>query len=108
MATYAPQTATHAGVTTTWHTAAAGDKISGVQKTATMLINNAGASSITATISPPGTTSYGVDNPDKVITVGAGAIVAVSLFPTYRDPDDSNLVAPTWSDATSVTWAVLI
>ena len=27
---------------------------------------------------------------------------------TYRDLDDSNLVAPTWSDATSVTWAVLI
>ena len=105
MATRSPQVAVVNGAAVTMHSAAAGDKVSGVKKPTRMLVVN-GGSTITLTIDPPGDTDYGVANPAKTYTIPAGTFQLL-LLPSYRDPDDGNLVSLTWSSTTSVTWAVI-
>ncbi|MFI7630271.1 hypothetical protein [Microbispora rosea] len=105
MATHGPQVAVVDGAAITMHSAAAGDKVSGIKKPTRMLVVN-GGSTVTLTIDPPGNTSYGVANPAKTYTIPAGTF-SLLLQPTYRDPADGNLISLTWSSTTSVTWAVI-
>lgn len=107
MATRAPQAATYAGAALTLHAAASGDKVSGVRKPTPMLVVNDGASAVTLTVTVPGTTVYGEDNPDKQFTIPAGTHHLLTLLPEYRDPADSYLIALSWSATTDVSWAVI-
>lgn len=107
MATYDPHVAVVNGSAVTMRAAAAGDKIRGIKRDTRMLVFNGSGASITLTITPPGTTEYGVANPAKTYTIAAGAYFALLLKPSYRDPADSNLIALSWSSTTTVTWAVI-
>jgi len=106
MATRAPQVAVVDGAAVTMHSAASGDKVSGIKKPTRMLVVNDGESSVTLTIDPPGNTAYGVANPAKTFTIPVGSF-SLLLLPSYRDPADGNLIALTWSATTDVTWAVI-
>jgi hypothetical protein len=107
VATRAPQVPTIEAAALTFHAAAAGDKISNVRQPRTVIVFNDSDSSVTATIEPPGKTAYGVDNPDKVLTCAANSYTTFRVLPSYRDPEDSNLVSITWSATTDVSWAVI-
>lgn len=107
MATRAPQAATFAGAALTLYEAASGDKVSGIRRPTPMLVVNESDSSITLTVSVPGTTVYGEDLPDKTFTIAAGTHYLLELLPEYCDPTDSNLIALSWSGTTDVSWAVI-
>jgi len=107
MATYEPQVATVQGDELVFHAADSGDQVSGVDKPTRMIVNNAGMSSVTLTITPPGKTEYGVDLPDKVWTIPAETVYSLLLLPSFRDPDDDWLVSLTWSATSDVTFAVV-
>ncbi|GAA0403077.1 hypothetical protein GCM10009530_63830 [Microbispora corallina] len=107
MATHGPQVAVVNGAAITLHSAAAGDKVSGIKKTTRMLVVNGSGSAVTLTIDPPGNTDYGVANPAKTYTIPANSSFTLLLLPSYRDPADSNLISLAWSSTTTVTWAVI-
>ncbi|OLT24417.1 hypothetical protein BJF79_13830 [Actinomadura sp. CNU-125] len=107
MATVAVAAITRDGTAVTTSTASSGgDKVRAADRTF-LLVENGGGSSLTVTIGGVGTTSYGVDNPDKTVSVAAGATSAIPLLAVYGDPDDSGLASITWSATTSVTFAAL-
>ncbi|MBX6166292.1 MAG: hypothetical protein IRY84_01405 [Thermobispora bispora] len=107
MATRAPQTATYAGAALTLYAAASGDKVSGIRRPTPMLVVNDGESSVTLTVTVPGTTVYGEDLPDKEFTIPAGSHYVLTLLPEYANPADSYLIALSWSATTDVSWAVI-
>ncbi|MFB4285702.1 hypothetical protein ACBJ59_61320 [Nonomuraea sp. MTCD27] len=108
MPTRAPQAATVAGAALSMHNAAADDKVNGVTREMTMLVNNATAGTVTLTVTPPGTTNYGVANPAKPWTIPVG-MFRLKLLPSFRNPSDSNLVTLGWSatPGSTLTWAVI-
>lgn len=108
MATRAPVSSSFEAAELVFFAAAAGDKISGASKPLTVIVNNASESSITATIDPPGNNEYGVGNPAKVLTCAASKFTRFKVLPSYRDPEDSNLISVTWSATTDVTWTVIV
>lgn len=67
-------------------------------------LNGSGAS-VTLTVTGQGTTDYGKDLPDNVITVAAGAEVWIPLRKDYSDGTGNAVI--TLSAATSVTAAVV-
>lgn len=67
-------------------------------------LNGSGAS-VTLTVVGQGTTDYGGDLPDNVITVAAGAEVWIPLRKDYNDGTGNAVI--TLSAATSVTAAVV-
>jgi hypothetical protein len=107
VATRAPQVPTFNGGALTMHTAAAGDKVSGVTKPTRVLVHNGSGVSVTLTATVPGNTSYNVAAPDKTFTIAANSFYVLTLLPEYRDASDSYLVALGWSATTDVTWAVI-
>lgn len=108
MATRAPQVATVAGGVLTMYTAAAADKVSGVTRETRMIVNNTTAAPVTLTVTPPGTTGYGVANPPKPWTIPVG-FYELLLLPSMRNPADSNLISLAWSatPGSTLTFAVL-
>lgn len=107
MATRTAQAVTLAGVTPTYHaaTATTGDQVRANNRTFIHLKNGSGGS-ITCTVSGAGQTSYGVNNPDKVYTIGIGADMWIPMLPDFGDPADGRLVTFVCSSVTSVTFAV--
>jgi len=68
-----------------------------------LVVKNGGGAPITVTVTVPGSTSYGVANPDPTFTVANGAERWIPLFdPAYRNADDDT-VAIAYSAVTSVT-----
>ncbi|WP_214327847.1 hypothetical protein [Nonomuraea sediminis] len=108
MATRAPQVATVAGSALTMYQAAAADKVSGVTRETRMIVSNTTAGPVTLTVTPPGTTEYAVAKPNKVWTIPVG-MYELLLLPTFRDPQDSNLISLSWSatPGATLTWAVI-
>lgn len=105
MATRDPVAITVDGVAATYNNAAAGDKVSGAGPDTFITVKNGSGSSITLTITPNGKTPYGVALPAKSFTIAAGGEKDIPILPAYADPEDSGLVALSWSDTTTVTWA---
>jgi hypothetical protein len=108
MPTRAPQPATVAGGALTLHNAAADDKVSGITREMTMIVNNTTAGTVTLGVTPPGTTQYGVANPVKEWTLPVG-FSRLKLLPGFRDPEDSQLITLDWSatPGSTLTWAVV-
>lgn len=107
MATVSVAAITRDGVALTYATASGGgDKVKPGDRVF-LLVKNGSGSELTVTISGAGQTGYGVDNPDKTVTVAAGADKAIPMLPAYGNPDDGNLAAIGWSSPTSVTFAAL-
>lgn len=104
MATYSADAITGDGDVPTIRTAASGDKITPDNNLFIRVTNGAGTD-VDLTIAVPGNTSYGEANPDKVITITAGATAPIRLYPTYADPSDG-LIALSWESTTSVTFTV--
>ena len=65
---------------------------------------NGGGAPITLTITPPGVTSYGVDNPEKEFTITNATARRIPILAAYGDPADGGKVALAWSATTSVTF----
>lgn len=107
MADYSSEAVTHAGTTPTSRSAAAGDKLTTPATGKFLRVTNGGGASITLTINPPGDTSYGVANPDKVITIANGVTKYIAVLPVYGDPADGGKVSLAWSATTSVTFEYL-
>lgn len=107
MATRTAQAITVGGVTPTYNaaTATTGDKVLADSRTWIHLKNGSGGS-ITCTVSGAGQTSYGVDFPDKVYTLGTGVEMWIPMLPEYGDPNDGRLVTFVCSSVTTVTFAV--
>ncbi|MFI6477362.1 hypothetical protein ACIBH1_05480 [Nonomuraea sp. NPDC050663] len=108
MPTRAPQVATVTGGALTMSNAAADDKVSGVTREVTMIVENGTAGPITLGVTPPGSTDYGVANPEKEWTIPVG-MYRLRLLPSMRDPEDSYNVALQWSatPGSTLTWAVV-
>lgn len=107
MATVPVAAITRDGVAVTYATASGGgDKVKPGEDVF-LLVKNGSGSSLTVTITGVGQTGYGVANPNKTFTVGAGADKAIPLLREYGNPDDGGLAAIGWSSATSVTFAAL-
>lgn len=66
---------------------------------------NGSGSTVTLTVLGQGTTEYGKDLPDNVISVAAGAEVWIPLRSDYSDGTGSATI--TLNDATTVTAAVV-
>ena len=59
-----------------------------------LVVKNGGGAPITVTVTVPGSTSYGVANPDPTFTVANGAERWIPLFdPAYRNADDDTAPA---------------
>ncbi|MGI5161391.1 hypothetical protein [Microbispora sp. CA-102843] len=108
MATRTPQAITVGGITPTYHpaTATTGDKVKAGERTFVHL-KNGGDSSITATFSGVGKTTYQVALPNKAYTIAAGAEALIPVLPQFGDPDDGGLATVVCSAVTSVTFAAL-
>jgi hypothetical protein len=100
--------ATVDGGALTFYNAASGDKVSGVTRELLMIVNNGTAGAVTLTITPPGTTNYNVNNPAKPYTLPVG-FYKLRLLPSFRDPEDSNLITLGWSatPGSTLTWTVI-
>ena len=103
MATVPVQQAQIGGVVLTATAATAGpDKVLPGDRTI-LLVNNGGASAITATVVVPGNTKYGQAEPDvTTISIGAGKLGAIGPLPADLAGSDGT-VSVTVSSATSVT-----
>lgn len=107
MATVSVAAITRDGVALEYENASAGgDKVKPGDR-AFLLVRNGSGSSLTVTITGAGETSYGVANPDKTVTVAAGADEAIPLLAAYGNPDDGGLAAIGWSATTTVTFVAL-
>ncbi|KAB8186864.1 hypothetical protein FH608_046075 [Nonomuraea phyllanthi] len=105
MATYSAQAITTDGLVATSRTAASGDKITPDRNVILRVTNGAGAD-VDLTITVHGTSAYGSDLPDKVITIAAAATKVIPLsFNEYISPTDG-LIALGWESTTSVTFTV--
>ena len=105
MATYSAQAITTDGLVATSRNAASGDKIT-PDRNVILRVTNASGGDVDLTISAYGTTGYGGDNPDKVITVATATTKAIPLdHPEYVNPADG-LIALAWESTTSVTFTV--
>ncbi|KAB2347351.1 hypothetical protein [Actinomadura rudentiformis] len=106
MTDYSPTATSVDGTTHTYNPAAAGDKITRPGAGCFITVKNGGGSSVTLTITPPGTTRYGVANPVKIFSIPASGEKDIPILPAYSDPADAYKVALAWSATASVTFAV--
>lgn len=68
-----------------------------------LVVKNDGGAPVTVTIAAPGTTSYGVANPDPTFSVAAGAERWIPLFDSAYVNDVDNTIGISYSGVTSVT-----
>lgn len=104
MADYPPDAVVHSGSAASSRSAASGDKLLDPGDRRLLRVTNGGGSSVTLTISVPGTTGYGVANPAKTVTVPASATRYIPVLAAYGNPADGGKVALAWSATTSVTF----
>lgn len=108
MATLTPVQAQLAGAVVTMAAASAGgDKVDGSDSVAVLVTNGSGAS-IDVTISVPGKTRAGQDEPDVTVAVAAGASKLIGpLLDFLEDRATDRLVHIGYSATTTVTVAAL-
>lgn len=104
MADYSPDGVAVDGVAANVRTAAAGDKLTNPGDRTLLRVTNGGASPVTLTITPPGSTAYGVTNPVKTFTVPNGAHRYIPVLAVYGNPADGGKVSLSWSATASVTF----
>lgn len=104
MTDYAPEALGVAGTAPTSRSAASGDKLTDPGDHRFLRVNNGGGAPITVTITPPGSTAYGVANPNQVFTVTNATTKYIPVRADYGNPADAGKVALTWSATTSVTF----
>jgi hypothetical protein len=73
-----------------------------------VLVDNGSGSSITVTVTTPGTDKYNQARADIPITVAAGASKLIGPFPQDLASDVDGLVAIGYSDVTTVTVAAIL
>lgn len=103
MTTYAAEHVAVAGLTATYHAAAAGDK---VKPGVTLIVKNTNGADRTLTLVTPGTV-YGQAIADQVITVVATTGEKIVQVPAEGFTGTDGLVPLAWSATTGVTFAVL-
>jgi hypothetical protein len=101
---YAPESVQIGGTTATVRSAAAGDKLTSPGTSNLLRVNNGAGAPITLTITVPGTTSYGENNPTKVITITNGTAKYIPIPAVYGNPSDAGKVTLTWSATTTITF----
>lgn len=104
MALLAVQTAKIGGTTVTYAAAGGSGDTFKPNERAQLLVRNGGGSAITVTVAVPGTTKYGVNEPDVTSSsIAASGEAAIGPFPAdLADPSDG-LVHVTYSATASVT-----
>lgn len=106
MALVATQSVVVAGTAPTFATPASGETVR-VGAHLTLIVRNASGSSITVTITPPGTLETGSAYPAKVYTVPATTGEQwIPLLQVFADPT-TGVATLTYSATTSVTRAVV-
>jgi len=95
-----------AGTTLSFASAAGGGDTAQWGSHTFLYVKNGDASPITVTVTAPGSTAYGVANPDPTFTVAATDELCIPINNSaYRDSSDG-LVDIAYSAVTSVTVAV--
>lgn len=106
MALLTSQRVTLAGTQITYAAASAGGDTF-APDVAELRVKNGHTAAQSVTIVTPGTTQWGVADPDIVVSVPAGAEYAIGPFPRgLADPSD-NLVHVTYSGTTALTVALV-
>lgn len=104
MTDYAPDSVQIGGTTANIRSAASGDKLTLSGDHSILRVNNGSGAPITLTITPPGTTAYGVANPAKVVTITNGTAKYIPIPSTLADPSDAGKVALAWSATATITF----
>lgn len=104
MADYAPEAISVDGVTPTPRTAAAGDKLTSPGDGRMLRVINGAGAPITLTITPSGTTAYGVANPVKTFSITNATAKCIPIPSFYGVPTDAGKVALSWSATPSITF----
>ena len=101
-ATASPTQIATDGTTPVFRQANVGDKVLGGDGVY-VTVRNASAATVTLTINPPGSTSYGVAKPAKVVSVAASGEKDIPMHPEYAAADGT--VTLVWSATPQITWA---
>jgi hypothetical protein len=101
---YAPDSVQILGTTANIRSAAAGDKLTQAGDNSVLRVINGAGAPITLTITPPGSTQYGVANPAQVISITNATSKYIPIPGQYGVPSDSGKVALTWSSTTTITF----
>jgi hypothetical protein len=104
MTDYAPESIQIGGTTATVRSAAAGDKLTQPSDHSNLRVTNGSGAPITLTVTVPGTTSYGVTNPTKVITITNATSKYIPIPAVYGDPADAGKVSLSWSATATITF----
>jgi hypothetical protein len=101
---YAPDSIQILGTTASIRSAASGDKLTQAGDHSALRVTNGSGAPITLTITPPGTTQYGVANPAQVITITNATSKYIPIPASYANPADAGKVALTWSATATITF----
>lgn len=106
MATLPTQVISHIGTAITFSAASSGGDQCATGSDVKLLVKNGAGSSVTVTLATPGTVDGDLSIADRTMTVAAGSTSGIPVTDLYRDPA-TGLASITYSDATSVTAAVI-
>lgn len=104
MTDYAPDSIQIGGTTANIRSAASGDKLTQSGDHSQLRVTNGSGAPITLTITPPGTTLYGVANPAKVVTITNATSKYIPIPSSLADPSDQGRVALVWSATATITF----
>lgn len=104
MTDYAPDSIQIGGTTASIRSAASGDKLTQPSDHSQLRVTNGSGAPITLTITPPGSTSYGVANPAKVVTITNATSKYIPIPSVYGDPADAGKVSLAWSATATITF----
>lgn len=109
MAALSTQNIVDAGTAPTFAAAAATSNTAevGNGKNTLYVVKNGSGADVDVTITVPGTTSYGQNTPDPVITVAAGAEAWIPLRKEYDQADGTGRATIGLESTSSVTHAVV-
>ncbi len=107
MATKSVQTIIYAGIEGVYTQCATADKVLAGAATFLHFKNGSGAP-ITVTVATPGTVDgLAIADPTAIVAAGGERFVGPLAVGTFGDADDARLVALSYSDVTSLTFAAL-
>jgi hypothetical protein len=106
MATLPTQVIGQTGAAITFSNANSGGDQCATGSDVLLLVKNGSGSSITVTLTTPGTVDGDLSIADRTLTVAAGATSGIPVTDRYRDPA-TGLAAIGYSSATTVTVAVI-
>lgn len=104
MTDYSPDGLQVGGTTPSIRSAAAGDKLTQPGDRSFLRVTNGAGAPITLTITVPGTTSYGENNPTKIITITNATSRYIPILAAYGNPADAGKVTLTWSATPTITF----